>query len=30
MAEEKYARPATIADLKAVIQSLNENNVDIF
>src|SRR3989338_10969821 len=30
MAEEKYARPATIADLKAVIKSLNENNVDYF
>jgi len=30
VAEEKYARPATIADLKAVIQSLNENKVDYF
>lgn len=30
MAEEEYARPATISDLKAVIQSLNENNVDYF
>ena len=30
MAEEEYARPATIADLKMVIQSLNENNVDYF
>jgi predicted nucleotidyltransferase len=27
---EQYARPATIDDLKAVIQSLNENNVDYF
>lgn len=30
MAEEEYARPATIADLKAVIQSLNKNKVDYF
>jgi len=30
MAEEEYARPATIDDLKAVIQSLNENKVDYF
>lgn len=30
MAEEKYARPATIDDLKVVIQSLNENKVDYF
>jgi predicted nucleotidyltransferase len=29
MAEE-YARPATIDDLKSVIQSLNENKVDYF
>lgn len=30
MAEDEYARPATIDDLKAVIQSLNENKVDYF
>lgn len=30
MAEEEYARPATIADLKAVIQSLNKSKVDYF
>ena len=30
MAEDEYARPATIADLKAVIRSLNENKVDYF
>ncbi|TXT22781.1 MAG: hypothetical protein FD134_2402 [Gallionellaceae bacterium] len=30
MTEEKYTRPATIADLKAVIQSLNKNGVDYF
>ncbi|MBI4938237.1 MAG: nucleotidyltransferase [Nitrosomonadales bacterium] len=30
MAEEEYARPATIADLKTVIQSLNKNKVDYF
>ena len=28
MAENEYARPATIDDLKTVIQSLNENKVD--
>ncbi len=27
---EQYARPATIDDLKAVIRSLNENQVDYF
>ena len=30
MAKEEYARPATIDDLKTVIQSLNENKVDYF
>lgn len=30
MAEDEYARPATIDDLKTVIQSLNENKVDYF
>ena len=30
MAEGEYARPATIDDLKKVIQSLNENKVDYF
>ncbi len=30
MAEEEYARPATIDDLKTVIRSLNENKVDYF
>ena len=30
MADDEYARPATIADLKAVIRSLNENKVDYF
>ena len=30
MAEEEYARPATIDDLKMVIQSLNKNQVDYF
>ena len=30
MAEEEFARPATIDDLKTVIKSLNENKVDYF
>lgn len=30
MAENEYARPATIDDLKTVIRSLNENEVDYF
>ena len=30
MANDEYARPATIDDLKAVIRSLNENKVDYF
>lgn len=30
MADDKYARPATIDDLKTVIRSLNENKVDYF
>ena len=30
MADDEYARPATIADLKVVMQSLNENKVDYF
>src|SRR4030065_637968 len=30
MAKDEYARPATINDLKMVIQSLNENKVDYF
>lgn len=30
MDKEEYARPATIDDLKTVIQSLNENKVDYF
>ncbi len=30
MADDEYARPATIADLKAVMQSLNKNKVDYF
>jgi predicted nucleotidyltransferase len=30
MAEKAYARPATIDDLKTVIRSLNENQVDYF
>jgi predicted nucleotidyltransferase len=30
MAEEEYVRPATIDDLKTVIRSLNENQVDYF
>ena len=30
MADDEYARPATIADLKAVMQSLSKNKVDYF
>jgi len=29
MNQDEYSRPATIIDLKTVIQSLNENNVMI-